>query len=55
MFGVTTPMLSRLSASLCLLTAAVVVTLVLLRRVGMKLRGREADAPHKVWGKLGFR
>jgi len=47
-FGVTTPMLSRLSASLCLLTAAVVVTLVLLRRIGIRLRGSEERTPHKV-------
>jgi quinol-cytochrome oxidoreductase complex cytochrome b subunit len=54
-FGVTTPMLSRLSASLCLLTAAVVVTLVLLRRIGTRLGGSEERTPHKVWGKLGLR
>jgi hypothetical protein len=55
MFGVTTAMLSRLGASLCLLTAAVVVTLVLLRRIGTRLGGSEERTPHKVWGKLGLR
>jgi hypothetical protein len=55
MFGVTTPMLSRLGASLCLLAATVVVTLILLRRIGIRLRGSEESPPHKVWGKLGLR
>ena len=54
MFGVTAAMVSRLSASLCWLTAVVVITLVMVRRVGMRLGDREDHAPHKVWGKLGF-
>jgi hypothetical protein len=55
MFGVTTPMLSRLSASMCLLAAAVVVTLVLLRRIGLKQRGGEESAPRTAWDDLGLR
>jgi hypothetical protein len=54
MFGVTTQVVSRLSASLCLLTAVVIVALVMLRRIGMMSRGREERMPRKVLGKLGL-
>ena len=53
MFGTTTAMVSRLGASLCLLAAVVVVTLVVLRRSGIRLGGRGGRPPRRVWGKLG--
>jgi hypothetical protein len=52
--GVTTQMLTRLSASLCMLIAVVTFTLVGLRRVGRKLDNGDQRASRKVWSRLGF-
>ncbi|HVC27901.1 MAG TPA: cytochrome bc complex cytochrome b subunit [Nitrososphaerales archaeon] len=53
-YGMTTPMLSRLSASLCLLIAVVTLTLLGLRRVGRKLGSGERQVSRKVWSRLGL-
>ncbi len=53
MYGVTTSMLTRLSASMCLLVAVVTLTLVGLHRVGVKLRHRDGgQVAHEVRSKL---
>ncbi len=49
MFGASAPMVTRLTASLCLLAGVVAVTVVLLRRVGIKLANHDDTASSKVW------
>jgi hypothetical protein len=51
-FGASAPMVTRLTTSLCLLAGIVAVTIVLLRRIGMKLAEAEAARSRKVWSEL---
>ena len=53
-FGITSAMLTRLTASLCLLAVVVAITLVILHNIGIKLDGPNRRKSHKVWSRLGF-
>ena len=52
MFGISAPMITRLTVSLSLLAAVVAMTIMLLRRLGKKLDGIEERVSSKVWGEL---
>ena len=54
-FGLTTVMLTTLTASLCLLATVVAITLLVLHDIGMKVgRPERGHSLQKVWNRLGF-
>ena len=52
--GLTSPMLTRLGASLTILAVVVALTLLILRRMGTKMTRPGEKATHKVWSRLGL-